>query len=197
VAGSSYAEDTLIFVIEDDAQDGPDHVDAHRSTLYVAGPYVKQGAVVSTPYDTVNVVRTIEDVLGFGPIGLYDSLAGPMSDVFDTTLDPSTFKYTATSSGVLSGTQALSVRDPGRIQEYYAALKSGHDTAYWERVTAGQNFAREDAIDVESYNRELWAGLMGSRPYPTIRTATRPSSSVEPTREKLYCAADPDEASHS
>jgi hypothetical protein len=119
-----------------------------------------------------------------------------MSDVFDTTLDPSTFKYTATSSGVLSGTSALTVRDLGRIREYYAALKSGHDTAYWERVTAGQNFAREDAIDVESYNRELWAGLMGSRPYPTIRTGAK-SATRETSHEKLYCVADPDGASHS
>jgi YVTN family beta-propeller protein len=172
VAGSPYAQSTLIFVIEDDAQDGPDHVDAHRSTLYVAGPYVKQGAVVSTPYETVSVVRTIEDVLGFGPIGLYDALANPMSDVFDKTLDPTTFKYTATTSGVLSGASSgyMSHLDRTRIHEYYAALKRGHDAAYWERVTKGQNFSREDAIDVDVYNRALWRGLMGSKPYPTQRS---------------------------
>ena len=192
VAASSYAESTLIFIIEDDAQDGPDHVDAHRSNTFVVGPYVKQGAVVSTPYDTISVVRTIEDVLGFGPLGMYDALAAPMSDVFDTTLDPSTFKYTATSSGALSGTTALTQRDLGRIKEYYAALKSGHDTAYWERVMKGQNFAREDDLDVEKFNRAMWVGLMGSKPYPTKRTG------VDRTREQHpYCRADLDQSSHT
>ena len=59
-----HVNDTLIFVIEDDAQDGGDHVDSHRSVAFVAGPYVKQGAVVSTPYNTVGPPRTIEEVLG-------------------------------------------------------------------------------------------------------------------------------------
>jgi YVTN family beta-propeller protein len=166
VAASRYATDTLIFVLEDDAQDGPDHVDAHRSNAFVAGPYVKQGQVISTPYDTISVVRTMEDVLGFGPLGLYDALARPMSDVFDVGLDPATFKYSALSSGVLSGTNALGRRNQARMGEYYAALRSGHDAAYWERVMKGQNFAREDDLDVEKFNRALWVGLMGSRPYP-------------------------------
>jgi len=62
VANSPYAGNTLIFVLEDDAQDGPDHMDAHRSTAYVVGPYVKKRAVVSDRYSTVNMVRTIEDL---------------------------------------------------------------------------------------------------------------------------------------
>ena len=64
IANSRYANDTLIFVIEDDAQDGGDHVDSHRSIAFVAGAYVKQGAVVSTQYNTLNFLRTIEEVLG-------------------------------------------------------------------------------------------------------------------------------------
>ena len=64
IANSIYANDTLIFVIEDDAQDGGDHVDSHRTIAFVAGAYVKQQAVVSTPYNTINFLRTIEEVLG-------------------------------------------------------------------------------------------------------------------------------------
>jgi hypothetical protein len=64
VANSPYANDTLIFVIEDDCQDGPDHVDSHRTTTYVVGPYVRKEAVISAPYTQVNVLRTIEDILG-------------------------------------------------------------------------------------------------------------------------------------
>ncbi len=122
VAHSKYAEDTLIFVLEDDAQDGPDHVDGHRSNAFVVGPYVKRHQVISTPYDTISVIRTMDDILGIGPLGMYDSLARPMSDVFNITADPREFKYKALVSGALSGTTAIAKRDVMRINEYYAAL---------------------------------------------------------------------------
>ncbi|MCL2450749.1 MAG: beta-propeller fold lactonase family protein, partial [Polyangiaceae bacterium] len=64
VAHSRYAKDTLVIVIEDDSQDGPDHVDSHRAPAWVVGPYVKKGAVVSTFYTLASVLRTIEDILG-------------------------------------------------------------------------------------------------------------------------------------
>ena len=64
IAGSKYAHDTVIFVLEDDAQNGPDHVDAHRSIAFVFGAYVKKGAVVSEHYTTVSMLRTIEEILG-------------------------------------------------------------------------------------------------------------------------------------
>src|SRR5260370_42387697 len=70
VANSRYAADTLIIVTEDDVQDGPDHVDSHRGTAYVVGPYVKQHAIVSTAYNQINALRTIEDVLGTEHINL-------------------------------------------------------------------------------------------------------------------------------
>src|SRR5215467_4429279 len=82
IAHSAYAANTLIFVLEDDAQDGPDHVDAHRSTAYVVGPYVAQGKVVSKRYATINVLRTIEDVLGLEHLSLHDAGVAPMTNVF-------------------------------------------------------------------------------------------------------------------
>jgi YVTN family beta-propeller protein len=177
VAKSPYAATTLIFVIEDDAQDGADHVDAHRSTAYVVGPYVKQGAVVSTAYTTINMVRTIEVVLGLDPLNLYDGTAATMSDLFDTTMSPSAFTYAATESDILAGTAAYAMNgapDPQKLKAYYAALQRGHGPAYWARVTRGMNFSREDAVDVEAYNRVLWKGLMGSAPYPA--SGPRPAS---------------------
>ena len=71
--------------MEDDAQDGGDHVDSHRSIAFVAGAYVKQGALVSTPYNTIDFVRTMEEVLGLPPMNLNDALARPMTDIFNTT----------------------------------------------------------------------------------------------------------------
>ena len=100
-----YSNNTLIFVVEDDAQDGGDHMDSHRTTAYVAGAYVKN-AVVSTPYTTLNFVRTMEEVLGLPPMNLNDALAAPMSDIFSTT--PST----ATPAAILYCSQ-LPLPQPG------------------------------------------------------------------------------------
>ena len=83
VAKSPYAKDTLIFVIEDDAQDGADHVDAHRSTAFIIGPYVKHGVVDSTRYNTVSMIRTIEDILGIPHLNLNDAHTLPMANAFD------------------------------------------------------------------------------------------------------------------
>ncbi len=170
VAASAYASNTLIFIVEDDAQDGPDHVDAHRSTAFVVGPYVKKGALVSTPYNTISLVRTMEQVLGLDPLGLYDAKAGPMSDVFDTTLSPAGFAYTPLVAAALNGTTVLAQRDATQTKAYCAALLRGHDATYWERVMRGQDFSREDNLDVTRFNHALWKGLKGDAPYPTIHS---------------------------
>ena len=99
IANSIYADNTLIFIIEDDAQDGPDHVDSHRTVAFVVGAYVKQGALVSTPYNTIDFIRTIEEVLGLLPMNLNDALARPMADVFNTT--PKSWRFTATPPAIL------------------------------------------------------------------------------------------------
>ncbi len=92
IAKSPFKDNTLIFIIEDDAQNGPDHVDAHRSIAYVVGPYVKQKALISKRYTTVSMVRTIEDILGIEPLGITDGLAEPMSDVFEYQAKPWDYK---------------------------------------------------------------------------------------------------------
>src|SRR5215469_11369689 len=85
VANSPYASNTLIIIIEDDCQDGADHVDSHRATTYFVGPYVKTHAVVSTHYSQPNVLRTIEDILGTQHLNLNTYYARPMAEVFDTS----------------------------------------------------------------------------------------------------------------
>src|SRR5260370_1459643 len=90
VANSKYAKDTLIFVIEDDAQDGPDHVDAHRSVALVIGPDVKQGAVISERYNTVSMLRTIEEALGLQALGLNDAVHPPLTESFSHKQPPVT-----------------------------------------------------------------------------------------------------------
>jgi hypothetical protein len=91
---SPYKLNTLSFVLADDAQDCPDHVDAHRSTGYVVGPYVKPGQVVSTRNATINMLRTIEDILGLEHLSLHDAGIRPMTDVFDVRQGPN-WSYSA------------------------------------------------------------------------------------------------------
>ena len=164
VAHSPFARDTLIFVIEDDAQDGPDHVDAHRSIALIAGPYVKHGTVVSHRYATVNLVRTIEEVLGLGPMGLNDALAEPMAEVFDTA--QADWTYNARVPAVLR-TTALPL-PPAGSADAGCPVKT-RSPAYWAAAMAGQNFKEEDRLDTPRFNLALWRGLKGETPYPTVR----------------------------
>jgi YVTN family beta-propeller protein len=85
ISASKYWKDSAIFVLEDDAQNGPDHVDAHRSVLLAISPFVRHGVVDSTLYTTSGVLRTIELILGIPPMSQYDAAARPMYDAFQAT----------------------------------------------------------------------------------------------------------------
>ena len=163
VAHSRFASDTLVFIVEDDAQDGPDHVDAHRSIAFVVGPYVKQGAVVSHRYATTDLVRTIEAVLGLEPMGLTDAEAEPMADVFDTSR--SRWSFDALVPDVLR-TTSLPLPPASRAAQCAGPRRS---SAYWTAAMRGQDFTREDHLDTAAYNLALWRGLKGNAPYPTVR----------------------------
>jgi hypothetical protein len=82
VTQSRYWKDSAIFAVEDDAQNGPDHVDAHRSIVLVISPYARRGALDSTLYTTSGVLRTIELILGLPPMSQYDAAATPMYGAF-------------------------------------------------------------------------------------------------------------------
>jgi YVTN family beta-propeller protein len=173
VANSPYAADTLIIATEDDVQDGPDHVDSHRGPAFVVGPYVKKGAVVSTRYSQVNALRTIEDILGTEHINLNTAFGRPMADAFDIKSD-GTWTYAAEASTVLATTTLLTSADPGvgagqRAIKFAAGprIVPQHDAAYWDALTAGFDFSEADQVPPAAFNRVLWTGLMGSRPYPS------------------------------
>jgi hypothetical protein len=162
VANSPYRDSTLVFVVEDDAQDGPDHVDAHRSIAFVAGPYVKQGAVVSERYSTVNLLRTIEDILGIEPLSLNDAYQRPMRAIFD--LNAKRWSFRASPSRLLANT-TLPLGN-----HKMAALPLAHDARYWAAKTEGFDWSQEDRVPAAQYNRILWEGLAQQRPYPRERS---------------------------
>jgi DNA-binding beta-propeller fold protein YncE len=174
VARSPFADNTLIFVIEDDAQAGPDHVDTQRTIAYVIGPYVKQGAVVSKHYANPNMLRTIADILKIEPMGLQVALAEPMTDVFDRS--QRSWTYTAIVPEILlqtdlpieSATAASNRTRPVPGSERFRTARGTPE--YWTQKMAGQDFNRMDNLDTDTFNRVLWEGLMGgSVPYPTER----------------------------
>jgi YVTN family beta-propeller protein len=168
IAHSRFKDDTLIFVIEDDAQDGGDHVDAHRSTAFIIGPYVKHGLVDSNRYNTVSMLRTIEDILGIKPLNLNDAHARPMVDAFD--LKQAEWSYTATPSAYLAKTKL-----PIPAERFSKAALTEppsplHDSSWWAEQTKGMDFSVEDHLDTAKFNRILWTGTMGDAPYPAERT---------------------------
>jgi YVTN family beta-propeller protein len=168
VGHSKYAKDTLIFVIEDDAQNGPDHVDAHRSLALIAGPYVKQHAVISKRFNTVTLLRTMEDVLGIKPLGLNDALQPPMADVF--SMQQAAWTYKARVPAILRTTKLPLPAATADDKTGAANLSPGHDAAYWAEKTKDFDFSAEDKLDSDSFNMVLWKGLKGDgQPYPSER----------------------------
>ncbi|MGZ8557852.1 MAG: bifunctional YncE family protein/alkaline phosphatase family protein [Chitinophagaceae bacterium] len=116
-------KESAVFIVEDDAQNGPDHVDAHRTTAYVAGPFVKRGFVDHTMYSTSSMLRTMELILGLPPMSQYDAAATPMwrsftsvpdvksFDALPVTIDLNENNTKTTASAKLSGTFDFSKED--------------------------------------------------------------------------------------
>jgi DNA-binding beta-propeller fold protein YncE len=173
VANSPYAKNTLVIIIEDDSQDGADHVDSHRSTTYFVGPYVKQHAVVSTRYSQPNVLRTIEDIFGTQHVNLNTYYSRPMADVFDTT-SSGNWTFTATASTLLRQTTIFTQAAQNGPSDNILfakgpALKPTHSASYWAAKTKGFDFSVEDNVPTDRYNKILWEGLKGT-PAPTPHT---------------------------
>ncbi len=167
IARGKAANSTLIFIVEDDAQNGTDHVDARRAPAFIVGPYVRHNALVSTRYTTLNVLRTIETVLGLKPLGLNDALAAPMAELFDPK--QSQWSYHAEAADVLRATKLPIPSDRFVPTAEHASLNcTGHTAAYWSAAMRGQDFSKEDRLDTAAFNRALWHGL-GTGAEPSTR----------------------------
>jgi hypothetical protein len=150
---------TAVFVLEDDAQNGADHVDEQRSTLYVASPYARPG-VHHQHYTTVSVLRTIEIVLGMPPLSTYDAGALPLYDAFTATPN----------------------RDPyNAVAESYDVNTKNVKTAYAARESAQLDFTHEDRVPDGILNDILWHAVRGDTPEPLVgefTRATQPSTTT-------------------
>jgi len=140
ISNSSIWKESAIFVLEDDAQNGPDHVDAHRSPAFVISPYTKRNSVNSTMYSTSGMLRTMELILGLPPMSQYDAAAVPMSECF--TSIPDLRPYQVKPSNV------------DLEQRNTAWNKSAERSQEW-------NFAREDAAPDLDLNEVVWKSVKG------------------------------------
>jgi YVTN family beta-propeller protein len=158
ISKSPIWQSTAIFVIEDDAQDGPDHVDAHRSTAYVISPYIKQGSIDSHFYNTDSVLRTIEALLGIAPLNQYDAIANPIVLPFDNAPNNSApFNAVAASKDIVcqKGTSALA--------------KKGNPMHKWAVESSKMNFDVPDSADPATLNQVIWHAVKGAKtPMPAI-----------------------------
>ena len=137
---------TTIFVVEDDAQNGPDHVDAHRTVALCIGPHVKRGVVDSTMYSTSSMLRTMELVLGLQPMSQFDAAATPMYRSF--AAEPDATPYEAVEPEV-------------DRTELNAA------TAWGARLSETFDLSKEDAADDLQLNEVVWRSVRGAdRPMP-------------------------------
>jgi hypothetical protein len=146
ISHSSIWPSTAIFVVEDDSQDGADHVDAHRIPALVVSPYAKPGAVVHTRYDQLSAIRTMELILGMHPLSLNDALATPMYDAFDST-PTNVAPYDA-----ITPVQSLTAKNPS----------SGAGA----RAAAKLDFRTIDKVPQRTLDRMLWHAVHGQRSTP-------------------------------
>jgi YVTN family beta-propeller protein len=152
VSNSPYWKDTAILVVEDDAQDGPDHVDAHRSVALVISAYNKPGVLVHEFHNTVSLIRTIELLLGVEPMNQLDATATPIN-IFRA--EPDLRPYKALLPNIaLDNLVTPPPRDAA--------------TAYWMRRTEEQDLAHADMADPEVMNRIIWFSVRGNVPMPSI-----------------------------
>ncbi len=151
---SRFWKETVIFGIEDDPQNGFDHVSGYRTTAYCISPYTKRGAVVHTQYNTTSLLRTIEQILGLPPMNQFDATATPMFDCFTATPDFAPFE---------------SVPNRIPLDQMNPEPKDIADSLLRRnaRISARLNFRQIDACPEDTLNRILWHAVNGSQsPYP-------------------------------
>jgi len=152
VSKSPYWKDTAIFVVEDDAQDGPDHVDAHRSPGFVISAYNRRGALIHEFHNTVSLIRTLELCLGIRPMNFLDENAVPI-DIFTTTADLR--PYRAILPNVALDNLFPPERPSAAMLEYM-------------RLTDRQDLAHADMADPRQLNEIIWFSVKGEVPMPAL-----------------------------
>jgi hypothetical protein len=141
ISASQFWEDTAIFVVEDDAQNGADHVDAHRTVAMVISPYARRKAVDSTMYSTSSMLRTMELILGLEPMSQFDAAAAPMYGCFQGKADLTPYRHL-----------------PARVDLEVKNLA----TAWGAQQSEKLDLSKEDAADDLVFNEIIWRSVRGA-----------------------------------
>jgi DNA-binding beta-propeller fold protein YncE len=149
---STFWKETALFVIEDDAQNGSDHVDAHRTVALAISPYTRHGRVDSTMYSTSSMLRTMELILGLKPMSQFDAAARPMYNAFSAKADYSPYQH------IVPDTDLKAVNTPN---------------AWGAKLSAGFDFSKEDLADDLLFNEVIWRSVRGAHSPmpPPVRSA--------------------------
>jgi hypothetical protein len=150
ISHSKFWSSTAMFVVEDDAQDGADHVDSHRTIAYVISPYTRRGAADSTLYNTTSILRSIELILGLKPMTMFDAGAVPMANAFGAKADMRPY-----------------TNEPARVP---LNDKNPLHSATAER-SEKLDFSQSDLADEDELNDILWVAIKGTHPPPPTRSA--------------------------
>ena len=152
VTRSKFWAQTAIFIVEDDAQNGADHVDAHRTIAYAISPYTRRGAVDSTMYSTCSMLRTMELILGLRPMSQFDAVAMPMFNSFQAQADARPYQHEVPAASITT---------------------KNMKTAWGSDQSRKMNFAKEDAVDDLLLNEIVWRSVRGAdNPMPApVRAA--------------------------
>jgi hypothetical protein len=142
-----------VFILEDDAQNGPDHVDAHRSPAYIVGPFVKRKYVDHTLYTTSGMLRTMELILGIPPMTQYDAAATPMWRSFTSKPDLTSFNHL-----------------PANIDLNEKNQKNTVGTAV-AKMSEKYDWSKEDKVPDLVMNEILWQGIKGKPAPSPVRAA--------------------------
>ena len=132
---------SVVFILEDDAQDGPDHVDAHRSPAYMAGGFVKRNFIDHTMYSTTSMLRTMELILGIPPMSQYDAAATPMWRCFSSIPNLSPFNKKPLQTDINAKNEVNSV---------------------WQRKSETFDFTKEDLIPDREFTEVIWKAVKGA-----------------------------------
>lgn len=159
-------KESAIFILEDDAQNGPDHVDAHRSTAYLISPYVKRNYVDHTMYTTSGMLRTMELILGLPPMTQYDAAATPMWRSFTKTPDFTPFNHLPSN---------IDLNDKNPLNPGISAVSKLSEKFDW---------SREDKVPDLVMNEILWQGIKGKSAPSPVRAAFLKINTKEEKEEK-------------
>jgi len=156
ISHSRFWKESAVFVLEDDAQNGPDHVDAHRSVALIASPYVRRGAVDSNLYTTCGMLHTIEEILGLAPMSQCDAAATPLAAAFSSTGDSRPFIHRANRVSI----------DEKNLPKAWGAAES-----------ARMDFSEADRAPDAALNEVVWRSVRGAEhpmPPPVRAAFVRP-----------------------